>query len=110
MQSIYDLILFVCAGGAERHAGAVQSTLDGALGAALIILLPCISYVATHAPTMPSWHHLWSLLLLSCPPCLYLLCTKVQYQYLPLLTGQEFMVCVFRSKPHPTLPTRGLAE
>ncbi len=65
------------AGGAEKHAGAIQSTLDGACGAALLVLLPCASYLATHSPTMPSWPHFWSLLLLACLPGLYLLCTKV---------------------------------
>lgn len=64
-------------GGAEKHAGAVQSTLDGATGAALMILLPSISYLTTHAPTMPSWHHFWSLLLLTSLPTLYLLSIKV---------------------------------
>ncbi|KAK9838795.1 hypothetical protein WJX74_003461 [Apatococcus lobatus] len=74
-------------GGAEKHAGAVQSTLDGALGAALITALPCVSYLAAHAPTMPAWRHLWSLVLLFCLPCLYLLCTQDGLWWLPLSTA-----------------------
>lgn len=87
----------------------MQSTLDGTLGAALMLLLPGVSYLTTHAPTMPSWHHLWSLLLLISLPLLYLLSIKVKIltSHCTILTGQDrtFNALTFVREPAEVAPT-----
>ena len=59
-------------GGAGTKAPPLQDAADGATCFVLAVALPVGVYAATHAAVLFQWVHLWSMLLLTCGPLLYI--------------------------------------
>lgn len=59
-------------GGAASSAAAIQGNADGFAAGMLVIALPAGVYAAIHSANLFQWVHLWSILLLSAGPLLFL--------------------------------------
>lgn len=64
-------------GQSAGEESRVQSRLDGAMAAALLLFLPALEYVVIHWHTRFQLVHAWSLLCLSAGPLLFLSCLQV---------------------------------
>eukprot|EP00884_Botryococcus_braunii_P004652 jgi/Botrbrau1/14188/Bobra.182_3s0121.1 len=69
--------------------GRVQSPLDGAVSAAILLLLPPLEYVVIHWHTRFQLVHAWALLCLTAGPLLFLTWLREGLWWLPMRAGPK---------------------